>query len=282
MWKEQIVVYDAVRQSPWWRRKLQGALNRVSPWLRHLKWKWHLAFHPVQFDATKLAGSGIPLIVNNYNRLLTLEQQLVWLRSLEGISGILIVDNDSNYAPLLRFYESLAHDPQVQVVYLGHNSWRKGAAELATQLLKVHPHVIITDPDLLPYPQTPPDLVAQLVRVSNDHPQYNHVGTSLEINDLPDHNPLKASIVRHESQFWTRILPDDSRAFDAPIDTTFALYKQGSLIERIEPALRLNRPYTLRHVDWYEHPQVRTPEAEHYMRTAKSFATWATEMRNSC
>jgi hypothetical protein len=278
--KERIADYNPGQQRPWWKRKLQGGLNRVSPWVRHAKWKLHLAFHPVRFDASKIPETGVPLIINNYNRLQVLQDQLDWLRTLEGISGILIVDNDSNYEPLLRFYDSLSSETRIQVVYLGHNSWRKGAAELAAQLLKAHTYVIVTDPDLLPYAQTPTDLVSHLVSVAQQYPTYNHVGTSLEINDIPDHNPLKANIFHHESKYWKQLLSNDPRAFVAPIDTTFAIYKQGSVIEQLEPALRLNRPYTLKHIDWYQNPEVRTEEYNHYMSTAKIFATWATEMKN--
>jgi hypothetical protein len=278
--KERIADYNPGQKRPWLKRKLQGGLNRVAPWIRHAKWKLHLALHPVRYNADKIPAEGIPLIINNYNRLQILQEQLDWLYTLEGISGILIVDNDSNYEPLLKFYESLRGHQRVQVVYLEHNSWRKGAAELTTQLLKKHPFVIVTDPDLLPYPNTPTDLVARLKAVAEQYPKYNHVGTSLEINDLPDHNPLKDNIFHHESKYWKNPLPGDPTVFEAPIDTTFAIYKKGSVIEQLEPALRLNRPYTLKHVDWYQDPNVRTPEYNHYMQTAKIFATWATELKN--
>jgi hypothetical protein len=279
--KEQIADYNPQAKRSWFRRKRQGLTNRVAPWIRHAQWKWHLLHHPVKYNPLKVPSSGVPVIVNNFNRLDLTRQQIDWLRTLEGVSAILIVDNNSDFRPLLDYYDSLASEPNIQVVLLGYNSWRKGAAELAMQLLKVHPYIIVTDPDLLPYPTTPPDLVEQLLKLMQQFPEINHIGTSLEINDLPDHNPLKSSIYNHESKYWIkRKSGAEPPAFLAPIDTTFAMYRQGSIIEALEPALRTDRPYTLKHIDWYQDPLVRTAEYNHYLRSARIYATWATELRS--
>lgn len=278
--KEQIANYQPNVKRPFWRRKLQGLVNRVSPRVRHLQWQLHLYFHPLQYKPVAVSDHEVPLIINNFNRLDILKEQLKWLEQLDGISSIFITDNKSDYSPLLEFYESLSNHQRIQVVHLGHNSWRKGAAELATQLLRTHRFVIVTDPDLLPYETTPTNLVQRLKELAITYPAYNHVGVSLEIEDLPDHNPLRESIYFHESKFWKVPLQNDDRAFIAPIDTTFALYKQGSIIEQLAPALRTNRPYTLKHVDWYQNPNIRNAEYNHYIRSARIFATWATEMKN--
>jgi hypothetical protein len=278
--KEQIANYNPNKRKPWLTRKLQGLLNKVSAKWRHIKWMLHLSRHPVRYDKTKVAASGVPIIVNNFNRLDVLQQEITWLNTLEYSAGILIVDNKSDYQPLLDFYESLKDQPLIQVVYLGHNSWRKGAAELARVLFALHPYVIITDPDLLPYPSTPTDLIRKLVAITEDHPRYNHVGLSLEINDLPDHNPLKTNIIQHESVHWDKPLKESRiPVFVAPIDTTFALYHRRSVVEAYGPALRTDRPYTVQHIDWYQDPTVRSSEYNHYLGSAKIFATWAMEVK---
>jgi hypothetical protein len=279
--KERIANYTPNVKRTWFERKMQGGINRVSPYIREWKWSWHKLWHPVRYNLAKVPTEGVPLIINNYNRLDILKQQMDWLLMLEGVSGILIVDNDSNYPPLLEYYQSLADHDRVQVVYLGHNSWRKGAATLAKILLRKHPHIILTDPDLLPYPNTPIDLVSKLVQLMATFPEYNHIGLSLEINDLPEHNPMRERIFQHESKHWRDRIPHPTeQVFLAPIDTTFAMYHNKSVIEQLEPSLRTDRPYTLKHVDWYQDPSIQTDEYLHYMQSAKIFATWATELKS--
>ena len=267
-------------KKPFLHRKWQGLLNRIGPRYRHLKWKLHVWLYPISYIENKVPLNGIPIIINNFNRLDLLKQQIDWLQTLDGYSSILIVDNDSHYEPLLAYYKQLSDHPNIQVVFLGHNSWRKGAAHLAKLLLKTHPKVIITDPDLLPYADTPKDIISYLSRLMDKLPTYNHIGLSLEINDLPDYNPLRERIIAHESQFWKqKALDTNERVFIAPIDTTFAIYHQSSVIEAIGPALRTDRPYTLQHVDWYRDPEEQNPEFAQYVRSAKIFATWATELK---
>jgi hypothetical protein len=278
--KEIIANYHSDIPLPFHVRKWRGLVNTYFKMIRELNWRLHILFHPIQYDTTKIAPDSIPILINNFNRLDVLQEQLPWILSLEGKKSILIIDNKSTYQPLLAYYAQLQDIENVQVVMLGYNSWRKGAAHLATRLLKQFPHVIITDPDLFPYHNTPTDLVPYLVRLINLFPDQNHIGLSLEINDIPEHNPLRDRIVLHESKFWKQPLAGTSeKVFVAAIDTTFAIYRKGSKIEAIEPALRTDRPYTLKHIDWYQDPNNTTAEYKQYIQSAKLFATWATELK---
>ena len=114
--------------------------------------------------------------------------------------AIIIVDNSSTYRPLLNFYNTL-QAPNIQVVYLGFNSWRKGVEYLAGKL-KSFPKLVITDVDLIPYPTTPTNILTHLSNLLNQYPDYNHIGTSLEINDLPNTSPMKQKVIQFESRYW--------------------------------------------------------------------------------
>ena len=74
------------------------------------------------------------------------------------------------------------------------------------------------------------------------------------MDDLPDTYAFKREVVVWESQFWER--PLAPRLFDAPIDTTFALYRrpQPRGFERsleFMSSMRTGYPYVARHTPWY-------------------------------
>ncbi len=274
---EIIVDYSTEKRNSWLRNKCQGAVNRYFNLRRNLLWQLHLCLHPIQLDREKLPCSTIPILINNFNRLEPLQAQVEWLRSLKGGVAIIIVDNGSDYPPLLDYYASLDL-PNVQVVLLGFNAWRKGIAAVA-KLLRGFDKFIVTDPDLLPYSSTPDDVVNHLSNLLDRYPAFNHVGLSLEINDLPD-NALREKVRRHELQFWSPTAQQlNGEVYVAAVDTTFAIYRRGSDVEALAPALRTARPYTLRHVDWYLQPEALSQEYLHYLRSVSSVATWAVEIR---
>lgn len=278
---EEVINYSGRPNATWIENKWRGLTNRYHKYKRYFLWYVHTKRYDIKPDYSKLPKSRTPVLINNFNRLSLVKQQIEWLLSLDDPVSIIIVDNLSTYPPLLDFYKKLDH-PFVQVVKLNFNSWRKGAAYLAKYRLKEFDKVIITDSDLLPYSNTPKDIISHLSSLIDKYPEYNHIGTSLEINDLPDHYPLKATVIKYESSFWppqAKIIDQDN--FESKIDTTFAMYRNSSKILATHPALRTNRPYTLKHVDWYINPKNTSEEHQFYMSNCKSFATWAHEQKRN-
>ena len=276
---EEVINYGGSGEMPWWARKRKGLTNRYHKYKRHLLWALHVRTTRIELDYGKLPAGVTPVIINNFNRLALVREQVDWLLGLREPVAVVIVDNDSTYPPLLDYYDQLDH-PLVQVVRLGFNSWRKGAAYVAREKLRAFDRYVITDSDLLPYPETPPDLIAHLSALLDRYPEYNHVGTSLRITDLPDHYPLKETVIGYESRFWPPAARErGGDGYEALIDTTFAMYRRGSSVLATGPALRTKHPYTLRHVDWYTDPAAISPEFEYYLKSCKSFATWAFEAK---
>ena len=276
---EQVIDYNGYEKFTWLQNKIRGLSNRYFKYKRHLDWNIHVRRTKIAPDYSKIPVDSIPILINNYNRVELLKQQIDWLLTLEGNPSIIIVDNDSDYPPLLEYYKNIDH-PQVQVVYLQFNSWRLGATYLANKLLRKFEKVVVTDSDLLPYPNTPSDILQHLSVLMDKYPDYNHVGLSLEINDLPDDSPMKAKVIQHESQFWAPHTPClNKEVYVAGIDSTFAMYRRKSNILAISPALRTVRPYTLQHVDWYLSPSDYSEEYQYYLSSCKSFATWATQLK---
>jgi len=243
---EEVINYSDNNESSWLQNKWKGLTNRYHKYKRFLLWDIHTRLNRITPDYTKIASDSIPVLINNFNRLELLQKQIDWLLSLDDKVSIIIIDNLSTYPPLLEFYKNISHS-NVQVVYLNFNSWRKGAEYLGEKKLKDFEKYIITDSDLLPFESTPKNLIGHISMLMDNYPDYNHIGVSLEINDLPDHNPMKEKIVKHESNFW--------------------------------PPKATVRPYTLKHVDWYLNPNHNTSEFQFYLDSCKSFATWAHESK---
>lgn len=276
---EEVIDYSGKKNSSWLQNKWRGLNNRYQKNKRFFLWYLHTKLNKIEPDYAKLPKDAVPVLINNFNRLELLKKQIDWLLSLEDKVSIVIIDNLSTYPPLLDFYEKIDH-PLVQVVYLNFNSWRKGAEYIGQNKLKDFKKYIITDSDLLPYPDTPKDLVSHLSLLMDKYPEYNHIGTSLEINDIPDKHPMKAMVINFESNYWPPIAKElNNEVYDAKIDSTFAMYRSHSKVLKTHPALRTKRPYTLKHIDWYLAPSDFSEEYIYYLKSCKSFATWATQMK---
>lgn len=219
--------------------------------------------------------NSIPVIINNFNRLDCLKILINWLRNLDDPVSIIILDNNSTYPPLLQFYKSLKNT-NINLIMLKKNRGTKEILSLAKSLHTTDKFVI-TDPDLIPYHTTPKDILSKMKEVLDTYNKFNHVGASLEINDLPDYYPLKETVIEWESQFWESRL--NNKLFIATVDTTFAMYRSGSNVRKTIPALRLDRPYTFKHIDWYIDPNFINQENRYYLSTCNNYATWSTRLK---
>ncbi len=276
---EEVINYSGSDHLNWLQRKKKGLSNRYYKYRRYFLWWIHVRLNHIAPDFSKIKPTSTPIIINNFNRLELLKAQLDWLKTLSDEISIIILDNKSDYPPLLDFYKELDH-PSIQVIMLNFNSWRKGAEHIANLLLKKFENVVITDSDLLPYSTTPKDLVSYLAQLMLKYPTVNHIGTSLAINDLPEHNPLKATIINYEKEFWPPVAKKaGTDGYFGKIDTTFAMYRKGSKILATEPAIRTVPPYCLKHEDWYLDPNKYSEEHQYYFDSCKSFATWAHEQK---
>lgn len=93
------------------------------------------------------------------------------------------------------------------------------------------------------------------------YPNKTKVGFSLKIDDLPNSYPFKYDIIRFESFYWEKKLPYFFDIYDAPIDTTFALYKPGIIDKRkFCDAIRTGGEYVARHNGWYVTEQNQNSE----------------------
>jgi len=231
--------------------------------------------HLINFD--KVAKDSMPILIINYNRYETLNQMVDWLLRLHQAVSIIILDNASNYKPLLQYYDQL-DIPNVQVVHFPENYGLTKLIALS-QTLQDFDYYVVTDPDLLPYESTRPDILQRMKDTLDKYKDINHVGASLEINDIPDHYPLKDAVLKWETQWWK--VKREPGVYEAFVDTTFGMYRSNSEVMKLYPALRLGNPYTLKHVDWYLDPHGLDPEAKHGLKTKTVLSSWMTRLSNT-
>jgi hypothetical protein len=196
----------------------------------------------------------------NFNRLTYLRDMVEWCQA-HGLEPI-VVDNASDYPPLLEYYA----DHPCEIIRMPKNY---GHVVMWHELFPLpKERFIITDPDL-DMSGVPDDFLAMMNKGLDRH-YVPKCGLSLEIADLPD-NDEGAFIRKIEGVFWDN--PLDDLFFDAKVDTTFSLYREGMNYYTIE-GIRTNRPYTARHYSWYYTDFNSLPEDEkNYYRTANDSAS---------
>ena len=214
--------------------------------------------------------------VKQYPVFITVRDRLEWLQGLvqwlEGVGqrSIYLIDNDSTYPPLLTYLNECPHHVIRLGRNLGHRSaWLSGSV----QRIAHGQHYIVSDPDVTPDAECPTDLLDHLRSVLDEHPGVHKVGLGLRIDDLPAHNPLAADVVAWEQRFWAdEVSPG---LFNAPVDTTFAMYRPLRHRPSDSLALRTGAPYVGRHMPWYSDPENLSEDERYYRAHADhAFSNW--------
>jgi hypothetical protein len=200
----------------------------------------------------------------NYNRL-TLPKKMAEYLFECGLEPV-IVDNNSDYKPLLNYYDSCPFE----VIRLNHNYGHRVVWDV--NLISELPddeRYIVTDSDL-DLSDVPKDFLDVLNDGLNKYPEYEKCSLSLDISDLPNtHVGLLAR--ETEKGYWDK--PLDEMYFDATTDTTFGLYKVKN---KTFKSLRTNKPYCAKHVPWYYDKIEDLPEDEQYYLNTYKTSTYYT------
>jgi hypothetical protein len=212
----------------------------------------------------------IPVLINSYNRLDCLKRLVDRLKA-DGYTNIYIIDNNSTYEPLLRYFEQ----EKLRVFRLSENVGYLAIWKCDIVKYFINKPYVYTDPDILPVDECPSDYINWFYHMLDYDKSFSKVGFGLKIDDLPDHFNLKDEVVRHESQFWTK--PYQNELFVAPIDTTFALYRAGQKGGWWLPALRTTGNYLARHLPWYADSVNPTEEDVFYKNSVTQSTHWTKE-----
>ena len=209
----------------------------------------------------------VPIVINSYNRVAYLERQVAALREL-GYENLYVIDNASTYEPLLDYYER----ENLRVFYLDANVGYLSLWKTSVRKEFLSNYYVYTDPDILPAEECPDDFVRHFGEVLDRYPDAAKAGFGLKINDLPDSYAERDGVVAHEQKFWQRRIAPG--LFQAPIDTTLALYRPSVSGGWWLPAVRTDAPYIARHLPWYADSANPSEEDVFYRGSAEQLTHW--------
>lgn len=202
----------------------------------------------------------IPCFITSWNLLTPLIHLVEDVRRL-GLKPV-IVDNASTYPPLLAW---LDQQKQVEVVRARQNHGPRVA--WASGLVQAEHWCVVTDGDL-DLSSVPDDALDILQEGFSLDKSVHKVGLSLTIGDLPLDAPLTHEIRQWEHAYWKKPIGQRRGVtfYEAPIDTTFALYDNQRPGNAYGPALRVGPPYTVRHLPWYWTRDAINEEIRFYLK----------------
>ena len=219
--------------------------------------------------ATAPAGELTPVFIPVFNNPTFLRSMVEQLQA-RSFASITVLDNGSTYPPMLDLLDELSH--QVQVRRFGENLGPRSVFTIPSQWDLMPPIFCLTDPDLAFNPDMPRDFVTKLFELSERH-QRGKVGLALDISDpssLRDEEFVIGGASykawEWEAQFWEKEL--EPGVYDAPIDTTFALYNKR-FFDPAKPfdALRVAGSYTCDHLPWRRDCVIPRDELNFYQNT---------------
>ncbi|WP_444210239.1 glycosyltransferase family 2 protein [Dialister succinatiphilus] len=210
----------------------------------------------------------IPIFIISYNRKETLKLCIERFQK-DGYKNLIILDNASTDESTLAYLKDLSYKVIFFKKNYGHHVlWDCG---LFNDIIK-NKYYVLTDPDVLPIEECPSDYVEQFYRILEQHPEKTKVGFALKLDDLPENYKYKYDIIRFESFYWEKRMQYQFPIYDAPIDTTFALYKPGGVAVKnnFYNGIRSGYPYIARHLGWYVN---NFSQADYYSNSVTQIST---------
>ncbi|WP_082548560.1 glycosyltransferase family 2 protein [Variovorax sp. Root473] len=217
--------------------------------------------------------SKIPIFVISFNHLTYLQASIAYFEKA-GFKNIHIIDNASSYPPLIEYLRASPH----KVHYMGINYKHTVLFDsLKFKEIVDSKYFVLTDPDVLPVEECPLDFLYVFFDVLLSHPAKNKIGFSLKLNDLPDHYELKENVLKWEGRFYEKLKNHgELTVYDAPVDTTFALYRPRAQWRTSDffSAFRMGYPYEARHLPWYRDLSKLTDEEIYYRSLDQGSSNW--------
>jgi hypothetical protein len=190
------------------------------------------------------------------------------IKQLDGVGDIFIVDNGSDYAPLLEWYETKPCEI-IRLDNIGHTApWHCGLVN------RLNTTYVVTDSDL-GLDGIPDNTLTVLHSKLIENPLLGKVGLGLDWEIVDVNSPYHGHLHTYEKTRWQKTNIVNDVHIDVHIDTTFALYNRdyyfiggGSLA----------RPYVARHYPWEMTNEERQQNSEfdYYIRTASNSSSYKT------
>lgn len=211
----------------------------------------------------------IPIIINNFNRY-TMLRDLVECFEKRGYNNIYIIDNNSTYPPLLKYYENCPHHVYRLKDNLGFLAFIKSGIYKQFK----NKYYVYTDSDIFLPDECPDDFLETFYDELISHDYLSKVGNALRIDDIPDVYNMKSHVLHWESEYWKKPIGRDR--YIALIDTTIALYKPNYMVGSLCPGnhMRMAGKYTAIHRPWYIDSNNLDEEEKYYIASARQSTFW--------
>jgi hypothetical protein len=205
----------------------------------------------------------VTVIINNRDLLEWPRKMCEKISTLKEVDEIIILDNASTNRELFQWYKSCPY----KVLFLdniGHKApWTSGILKYIA-----NDYYVVTDPDL-DIDDLPVDTLSKMIKVLQNKPDLGKVGLSLRTDDVPSNSPYYLHVNTYEKNMQSK-LSEDGDYYEAPVDTTFALYDKRILNSYEVSGVRLPRPYEAKHNPWYLIDGHNNVEFIEYLKKADS------------
>ena len=170
---------------------------------------------------------------------------------------IIILDNDSSYDPLIKWYKEI--EDRIDVRYLnneGHLAiWSTGIYK------ELGDYFIYTDSDIELNSNMPYSYQIFMYNLLQKY-EMNKIAFAIKIDDLPDHYRYKNQVIRNESKWWLEQIEQD--IYKADTDTTFAFMR--NIGDNTYKSLRIARnDFICRHIPFYIDLENLDQEEQYYI-----------------
>ncbi|ROI02179.1 glycosyltransferase [Chryseobacterium sp. G0240] len=258
--------------NPVWDMKYYtGKIRKIT---NKFLYQYLIQYDP-QIKSQRKNPLNIPVIIINFNQLHYLKQLIRFLQKRK-FENIIIIDNKSDYPPLLEYYKTI--DKEVTIERMSENLGHKVFFDTPYLQQKYGKgYFVLTDPDIVPNEKLPVNFMSEMIsKMDRYHKTITKVGFALDIETIPDYFPLKEKVLKWEKQFWEKKLEDN--VYSAYVDTTFALYKpyyplKFNNLPFLE-GIRIGGNYTALHGGWYMDPQNYSEEYLHYIKSVDKSSSW--------
>ena len=209
----------------------------------------------------------------NYNKLYVLKRCLNSLK--EVCSKIYIIDNASDYIPLLNFYKSIENS-NIKIIYNSKITDPDDLDSLGYYINKYKDDefYLVTDSDIeLLYPELAINAYKTLFK---HYPDVNCIGPQLKIDNIPDNYPAKSFVLQIHQYFYNQkpCCINNIYFLFKRIDTTLAIYRTDKKWERLDDnSIRVFYPFNAIHLDWYITPNNMTIDQKYYLKHNKNNKT---------
>ena len=238
--------------------------------------KW-IFFEP-KTDKLQLVKKNISIVIIGFNQYTYISKMVKQLEPLTN--DIIIIDNKSDYKPLLNYYES---EYNYSLLKMDKNHGHK-VYETPFIVNLLGNMYIITDPDLKFNSKLPKNCIQEMVKISNDY-KAGRVGFALLINtdDIrPGLSYAGMPLKEWEGRFWVNKIQHPSlELYNAPIDTTFCLLNTIHNINGL--SIRVAGNYICKHLPWHEkyYLELLDDEYDYYLLNNKSTNFWIDKNKNN-